>query len=273
MRLVRHLVEKEGPTIGVVVDGAVHETGYTDMRSFIEDGETALDSARTAGSAAAGIAAGRVLAPLPDPGKMLFLGRTFRAFRGDLDDDALPFVYSRVASSIVGPDEAIRMPGPNETVLYEGELLIVIGRAGRGIEAADAMGHVFGYTQVNDMTWTDWIHGGADDLPQITMCKNADTFCPMGPVIVTADEFDPHEAICRVSVNGEVRTQTSTDEMVWRIPRIIEWLSNDMTLWPGDVIATGTSDAQPVVVGDEVVVEFEGLGPLRNPVVAGWAHP
>jgi 2-keto-4-pentenoate hydratase/2-oxohepta-3-ene-1,7-dioic acid hydratase in catechol pathway len=271
MRLVRHRTDR-GTSIAVVGPTGVHPTGYVDLMAFIADDIAAIEAARAALDGPTE-PLGRVLAPLPDPGKMLFLGRIFRRFRADLPDDALPFVYARVASSIIGPGEAIRLPGPDDTVLYEGELLIIIGRGGRAIAQVDAMDHVFGYTQVNDMTWTDWIHGAGDSLPQITMCKNADTFCPMGPEVVTADAFDPHASVCRVSVNGEVRTTTSTDEMVWSIPRVIEWLSKDMTLHPGDVIATGTSDAQRVVAGDEVVVEFEGLGRLVNPVVAGWTDP
>lgn len=270
MRLIRHHLDDGQPLVSVLEGDVAHPTGYGDMLAFIADGDAALDAARAAVDRDEPIPVGRILAPLPDPGKMLFLGRIFRAFRTDLDDDALPFVYARVASSITGPDEPILMPGPEDTVLYEGELLIVIGTAGRRIAAAGAMHHVFGYTQVNDITWTDWFHAGADPLPQITMGKNADSFCPMGPYIVTADAFDPHEAVCTVSVNGEVRSTTSTEEMVWKIPRVIEWLSKDMTLHPGDVIATGTSDAKPIKVGDEVVVEFDGLGRLVNHVVAGW---
>ena len=127
---------------------------------------------------------------------------------------------------------------------------------------------MFGYTQVNDITWTDWIHGS--DLPQITLSKNADTFCPMGPYIVTADAYDPYGAGFTVTVNGEVRTRGTMSDLVWDIPRIIEFLSRDMTLYPGDVIATGTSDAQPIVAGDTVTVAFDGLGDLVNPVLPGW---
>ena len=235
-----------------------------------------------AGGGAAGAAATRavrsgervvdhhVLAPLPNAGKMLFLGRSFRQFRGDLTDDDPVFVYARVASSVIGPGESIRMPGPDARVLYEAELLIVIGESGRGIDRSRAMDHVFGYTQVNDLTWTDWIHGAPGDLPQITMSKNADTFCPMGPYIVTRDSYDPTSVGFTVTVNGEVRTRGSMNDLVWSIPRIIEFLSKDMTLHPGDVIATGTSEALPIVAGDTVVVEFDGLGELSNPVAPRW---
>jgi 2-keto-4-pentenoate hydratase/2-oxohepta-3-ene-1,7-dioic acid hydratase in catechol pathway len=132
------------------------------------------------------------------------------------------------------------------------------------------MAHVFGYTQVNDLTWTDWLHGDNTGLPQLCLCKNADTFCPMGPALVTADELDPSDVAFTVSVNSAVTTTGSTADLVWKLPEILEFLSRDMTLWPGDVIATGASDAQVIAVGDEVAVEFAGMGPLSNPVIAGW---
>jgi 2-keto-4-pentenoate hydratase/2-oxohepta-3-ene-1,7-dioic acid hydratase in catechol pathway len=270
MRIVRYRALGDPARVGVLVPGGVAPTDYTDMVDFLSDGEHALASARLATKRGNVIADHTILAPLTNAGKMLFIGRSFRQFRKDLPDTDPVFVYARVSSSVIGPGEAIRMPGPDEHVLYEGELLIVIGRAGRGIAQEEAMDHVFGYTQVNDITWTDWIHGPNDGLPQITMCKNADSFCPMGPYIVTRDSYDPTSVGFTVSVNGEVRTRGSMTDLVWTIPRIIEFLSKDMTLHPGDVIATGTSDAQPIVAGDTVVIEFDGLGQLSNPVEAGW---
>jgi 2-keto-4-pentenoate hydratase/2-oxohepta-3-ene-1,7-dioic acid hydratase in catechol pathway len=240
------------------------------MVDFLAGGDDAVAAAQRVVERGDVIADYELLAPLPNAGKMLFLGRSFRQFRGDLADTDPVFVYARVASSVIGPGEPIRMPAPDARVLYEGELLIVIGRAGRGIDSSRAMDHVFGYTQVNDLTWTDWIHGAHGDLPQITMSKNADTFCPMGPYIVTRDSYDPATVGFTVAVNGEVRTRGSMADLVWSVPRIIEFLSKDMTLHPGDVIATGTSDAQPIVAGDTVVVEFDGLGELSNTVVPGW---
>jgi 2-keto-4-pentenoate hydratase/2-oxohepta-3-ene-1,7-dioic acid hydratase in catechol pathway len=269
MKIVRYRAD-EASRVGVLTSDGVAPTDYTDMVGFLGAGEGALAAAQRAVEHGALVLDHDLLAPLPNAGKMLFLGRSFRQFRGDLDDADPVFVYARVASSVIGPGDAIRIPRPDARVLYEGELLIVIGRPGRGIERSRAMDHVFGYTQVNDLTWTDWIHGAPGDLPQITMSKNADTFCPMGPYIVTRDAYDPAAVGFTVAVNGEVRTRGSMADLVWSIPRIIEFLSKDMTLQPGDVIATGTSDAQPIVAGDTVVVEFDGLGELSNPVVPGW---
>jgi 2-keto-4-pentenoate hydratase/2-oxohepta-3-ene-1,7-dioic acid hydratase in catechol pathway len=270
MRLVRYRADGDQPAVGVRSGDQIVPTAYSDMREFISGGEAALEAARAALERGAGVTSGKFLAPLPNPGKMLFLGRSFRQFRQDLPREAVPFVYSRVPSSIIGPGDAIRLPRPDARVLYEGELLVVIGTAARNVQPADAMQCVLGYTQVNDLTWTDWLHGDNAGLPQICLCKNADTFCPMGPSIVTADEFDPADVPFSVTVNGAVRTTGSTGDLVWSLPEILSFLSRDMTLWPGDVIAIGTSDAQPVIVGDEVVVEFDGLGALANPVIAGW---
>jgi 2-keto-4-pentenoate hydratase/2-oxohepta-3-ene-1,7-dioic acid hydratase in catechol pathway len=263
VRLVRYRAA-EADGVGVLDGERLLATGYEDMRALIADDryEERVAAALGHGEPVAGA---RLLAPLHNPGKMLFLGRSFRQFRGQLKPEDPPFVYSRVASSIVGPGDAIRLPGPDQHVLYEGELLIVIGKAGRRIGVDAAMAHVFGYTQVNDVTWTDWIHG-EDGLPQITLSKNADTFCPMGPCVVTRDEFDPVGVTFTVTVNGEVRTTGTTGDLAWSVPEIIAFLSRDMTLWPGDVIATGTSDAQPIAPGDKVVIEFAGLGRLENPV-------
>jgi 2,4-didehydro-3-deoxy-L-rhamnonate hydrolase len=268
MRIVRYRTGEVATQIGVLTGDGVVATPYRDMVEFLAAGDTALAAAHRAADGAVLEPDFTLLAPLPNPGKMLFLGRSFRQFRTGLGDGDPVFVYSRVPSSVVGPGDAIRMPGPDEHVLYEAELLIVIGRGGRRVAREAAMDHVFGYTQVNDITWTDWIHGG--DLPQITLSKNADTFCPMGPYIVTADDYDPYGAEFTVTVNGEVRTRGTMADLVWDIPRIIEFLSRDMTLHPGDVIATGTSDAQPIVAGDTVTVAFDGLGALVNPVLPGW---
>jgi 2-keto-4-pentenoate hydratase/2-oxohepta-3-ene-1,7-dioic acid hydratase in catechol pathway len=270
MKIVRYRTADQGPRVGVLTPAGVAPTAYTDMLGFLAAGDAAVAAAQRAVDSGERIVEHALLAPLPNAGKMLFLGRSFRQFRSDLTDADPVFVYARVASSVIGPGDSIRMPGPDEHVLYEGELLIVIGRSGRGIDQARAMDHVFGYTQVNDLTWTDWIHGAHGDLPQITMSKNADTFCPMGPYIVTRDSYDPTSVGFTVAVNGVVKTRGSMADLVWTIPRIIEFLSKNMTLHAGDVIATGTSDAQPIVAGDTVVVEFDGLGELSNAVVPGW---
>jgi 2-keto-4-pentenoate hydratase/2-oxohepta-3-ene-1,7-dioic acid hydratase in catechol pathway len=269
MHLVRYLDADGDTAVGVRRDDGVVPTGHTDLTQFIQEGDRALEAAHDALAHGRAVTPARVLAPL-HPGKMLFLGMTYDVFRQDVPEDQEPYVYARVQSSLIGPGDEIRLPSPEAEVLYEGELVVVIGSPAYRVAAADAMAHVFGYTQANDLTWTQWVHGGTASLPQISMSKNADTFCPMGPDVVTADELDPVDLAFTVTVNDEVRTSASTKGMVWDIARILEFLSRDMTLWPGDVVSTGTCEAKPLRVGDTVTVEFDGLGRLENPVAASW---
>jgi 2,4-didehydro-3-deoxy-L-rhamnonate hydrolase len=270
MHLVSYRTTDGDTGVGVRAGGGVVPTGYRDMLSFIEDGEAALAVAGEAVDGGRTIVPERLLAPIANPGKMLFLGMTYDVFRQDVPIEQEPYVYARVQSSIIGPGETIRLPDPEAHVLYEGELVVVIGKPTYRVAAADAMEHVFGYTQSNDLTWTEWVHGGTKVGPQICLSKNADTFCPLGPDIVTADELDPVDLGFTVEVNGEARTKSSTAGLAWPIARILEFLSRNMTLWPGDLISTGTSEAKQIVVGDVVSVEFEGLGKLENPVGASW---
>ena len=138
------------------------------------------------------------------------------------------------------------------------------------VPAAEAMNHVFGYTQANDVTWTRWVHGGTKVGPQIALSKNADTFCPLGPDIVTAGAPRPRRPWLHRDVTGEERTNATTKGLAWSIGAILEFLSQNMTLWPGDLISTGTCEAKDIVAGDVVTVEFDGLGKLENPVIGTW---
>jgi len=269
MHLVRYLTTDGEAAVGVRGHHGIVATGYVDMLAFIRDGDAALDAARhRLGDAPVAVA--RLLAPLENPGKMLFLGMTYDVFRQDVGPDEVPYVYARVQSSITGPGDPIRLPGPDAHVLYEGELVVVIGAPMYRVTADDAMRHVYGYTQANDVTWTQWVHASGKVGPQICLSKNADTFCPLGPDIVTVDEVDPVDLGFTVTVNGEQRTVASTKGLAWSIARILEFLSQDMTLWPGDLVSTGTCEAKEIVAGDVVTVEFDGLGALENPVVGSW---
>ena len=184
-----------------------------------------------------------------------------------------PVIFSKPASSITGPASEVHLfEGTNSSVDYEAELAVVIGRGGRSIKAADAMSHVFGYTIVNDVT--------ARDLQQIHkqwfLGKSVDTFCPMGPWIVTADEVDPRSMRVTSHVNGELRQNASTSDLIFDIPALIEAISRSITLLPGDVIATGTPEGvgigfvPPKFLRDGDVVEcaISGIGSIRNRFVA-----
>jgi 2-keto-4-pentenoate hydratase/2-oxohepta-3-ene-1,7-dioic acid hydratase in catechol pathway len=271
VHLVRYRGEDGAVSIGVRKGDGVVRTRYSDMVELLKGGDAALADLAAEAERGEVTTPAQILAPMDNPGKMFFLGMTYETFRQDVEPDHPPYVYARVQSSIVGPGDDIRVPQEDAHLLYEGELVIVIGKPMFRVPAAEAMDYVAGYTIANDVTWTQWVHGGTKVGPQISLSKNADTFCPLGPDVVTADEVDPHDVDFTVTVNGERITTSSTHSLALKVPDILEFLCRDTTLWPGDLISTGTSDAQAIVAGDDVAIEFAGLGVLRNPVVAGWA--
>jgi len=226
-----------------------------------------------------------LLAPLPRPRRNLWcVGRNYHAHAKELsasvfkDNDAnpesWPIVFTKVPECVVGPRDDVLLPvGVSEQIDYEAELAVVIGKGGKNIPRARAMEHVFGYTVVNDVT--------ARDVQmrhqQWDMGKSFDTFCPMGPWIATADEFDGTRTRVRCWVNGELRQDGPTENMIFDIPSLIETISRGITLYPGDVIATGTPAGvgmgmQPpryLAAGDVVRVEIDGLGAIENTFVGG----
>jgi 2-keto-4-pentenoate hydratase/2-oxohepta-3-ene-1,7-dioic acid hydratase in catechol pathway len=226
-----------------------------------------------------------LLAPLPRPRRNLWcVGRNYHAHAKELsasvfkDNDAnpesWPIVFTKVPECVVGPRDDVLLPvGVSEQIDYEAELAVVIGKGGKNIPGARAMEHVFGYTVVNDVT--------ARDVQmrhqQWDMGKSFDTFCPMGPWIATADEFDGTRTRVRCWVNGELRQDGPTENMIFDIPSLIETISRGITLYPGDVIATGTPAGvgmgmQPpryLTAGDVVRVEIDGLGAIENTFVGG----
>ncbi|ROZ79469.1 fumarylacetoacetate hydrolase family protein [Ramlibacter sp. WS9] len=205
------------------------------------------------------------------------VGRNYRAHAKELagsvfqkeQEDGWPMVFTKVPEAVVGPHAEVRLPTEvSEQIDYEAELAVVIGRGGCNIARADAMKHVFGYTIVNDVTARDvqMRHGQWD------LGKNLDGFCPMGPWVVTADEMDGCNTRVRCWVNGELRQDGHTADMIFDIPALIETMSRGITLYPGDVIATGTPAGvgmgmQPprwLRTGDVVRVEVDGIGAIEN---------
>lgn len=222
-----------------------------------------------------------LLAPVPRPGKIFGSGINYAGHQQENPAAVMPAepgFFSKFPSSVVGPGAAIVLPEPESQVDYEVELAVVIGAAGRDITASAAMAHVFGYTVVNDVSGRDvQFRPGQMDLG-----KGFDTFCPMGPWLVTADEIpDPSDVRVRSWVNGEPRQDASTAQWIYSVPELIEHASRHLTLEPGDIITTGTPAGcgtfrHPplwLAPGDEVVVAADGVGELRNPVTAGWQSP
>lgn len=224
-------------------------------------------------------------APLPRPRRNIFcVGKNYHAHAKEFagsgfdssaksggDIPAEPIIFSKVPESVIATGEAIRLPAVSSAIDYEAELAVVIGRGGKGIAAVDAMQHVWGYTIVNDVTSRDW----QSRHQQWLMGKSFDTFCPMGPWLASADELDGQATRVRCWVNGEARQDASTRDLIFGIPRLIETLSAGITLYPGDIIATGTpvgvgigfKPPKYLQAGDVVRIEIDGIGVLENPVV------
>ena len=262
----------------------------------LDEGERALGGlavirrlveGRPAEPAGAAVAASevRLEAPIPRPARNVFcVGKNYHAHAKEFGlsgfdssttsaADAIPevpYVFSKVPESVIGPGAPIVIPaGVSEAIDYEVELAVVIGRGGRGISRDKALDHVFGYTIVNDVTARDW----QQRHKQWFLGKSFDTFCPMGPAIVSRDECDGQVNV-RAFVNGEKRQDAHTRDLIFDVPYLIECISQGITLHTGDIIATGT----PVGVGigfkpprylkrgDVVRLEIDGIGELENPV-------
>ena len=213
-----------------------------------------------------------LLAPLPRPNRILAIGRNYaeHAKESGAQVGEEPIVFLKASTSVIGPDAPIAVPEWVGRVDYEGELLAVLGRGGKDVSEADALGLVAGYTVFNDVTARALQRGDQERKHPWFRSKSMDTFGPMGPYLVTADEVpDPHGLRISLSVNGQGKQNDTTASMVFRIPTLIAFLSKFFALEPGDVIATGTpSGVGPLVPGDVVEVTVEGLGTLRNPVIA-----
>jgi 2-keto-4-pentenoate hydratase/2-oxohepta-3-ene-1,7-dioic acid hydratase in catechol pathway len=206
-----------------------------------------------------------LLAPV-FPTKVVCVGRNYAEHAAERDAEVPdePVIFLKPATSIIGPGQPIVLPPEAKTVHHEAELAIVVGKVSRKVAAEDAAKHIMGYTAANDVSARDL---QAKD-GQWTRAKGFDTFCPLGPAIET--EVDPIglSVICRV--NGEVRQDGNTEDMVFGIAEIFAFVSRVMTLLPGDVILTGTpAGVGPIVPGDFVEVAIERVGSLTNPVVAG----
>lgn len=273
MRLVTF--KAEGQTgVGVRRDGAVLDTGYADMHALIADGARGLERAA---AATREVADARLLAPIR-PGKILCSGVNY-ASHAEENPDAMmpaePFFFSKLPSAVIGPGEPIRIPRPTTQTDYEVELAMVIGSGGYRIPADRALDHVFGWTILHDVSARD-VQFKAN---QITLGKNPDTFAPIGPEIVTADELGDW-ATLRVSttLNGQVMQDEACSTMLFPPARLLAFLTDLVSLEPGDVVTTGSPAgvgcfrSPPVYLkpGDTVSVSVDRIGELTNPVVAGW---
>jgi 2-keto-4-pentenoate hydratase/2-oxohepta-3-ene-1,7-dioic acid hydratase in catechol pathway len=269
-----------------------HEDHYIDLhatdaafpptvRQLLAAGPDVLAHVRRAGKRADAVrtpvAKARLAAPVPDPQKIICLGLNYRDHAAETNAPIPrePVVFSKFPTAIIGPGESIVLPSVSAEVDYEAELVIVIGKRGRHLNAEQALGHVAGYTIGHDVSARDWQL--KKDGKQWTIGKTFDTFAPLGPELVTADEAgDPHNLGIRLRLNGQTMQDSNTKQMVFGVAATLVYLSKVFTLEPGDVIFTGTPPGvgmarkPPVWLkpGDVVEVEIDGLGVLRNPVVS-----
>jgi len=252
MRIVRYRVENEAPKYGWLLDEKVGEIQGSLFGEYRR---------REANVALADVT---LTAPC-EPSKIVCVGRNYVEHAKELGHEVpkVPLIFLKPPSAVNSNGGAIILPPQSSQVEHEGELVAVIGKRGRHVAADQAKAYVFGYTVGNDVTARDLQKTDG----QWTRAKGFDTFCPLGPWIDT--EFDPSDAVITCRVNGQMRQMASTRDMVFNVATLIAYITSVMTLEPGDLIFTGTpAGVGELKDGDEVTVEIEGLGALRNPVKA-----
>jgi 2-keto-4-pentenoate hydratase/2-oxohepta-3-ene-1,7-dioic acid hydratase in catechol pathway len=223
------------------------------------------------------VASARLLPPIPNPSKILCIGLNYRdhAIEGGKAIPTEPVVFGKFINALRGPGDAIVLPRVSQKVDYEAELVVVIGRRGRHIPVEKALEFVAGYTCGHDVSARDWQFRGEEK--QWIIGKTFDSFAPIGPELVLKDELpDPHNLPVRLRLNGQLMQNSNTREFIFSVPQLLAFLSQIVTLEPGDLIFTGTPPGvggarkPPIWLkpGDTAEVEIDGIGVLRNPVVA-----
>ncbi|MEW5957289.1 MAG: fumarylacetoacetate hydrolase family protein [Chloroflexota bacterium] len=278
----------QGPRLGALIAGRVVDLAGAslgslpaEMRSFLELGEPGAARARAvveqarSGGQTMPLGEVKILAPILNPQKIIAIGQNYwdHCREQKVDPPPAPIIFAKFPTSLIGPDEAIRWdPALTHQVDFEAELAVVIGHAARRVSQAEALDYVAGYTICNDVSARDLQFGDR----QWVRGKSLDTFCPLGPYLVTKDEIaDPQKLAVRCRVNDQVMQDSNTSEMIFGVRYLIEYISRAFTLLPGDVITTGTPDGvgvfrSPKVFlknGDTITLEIEGLGQLSNSCV------
>ena len=281
MKLVS-FIHNQTPKIGAVIeDSVVVATGAldcaTDMISFLTAGPSALQALQDliiSGEQRLPLNRIKLLAPVPRPGKFLGIGLNYADHIGEtgMERPDYPTFFTKQSTCVIAYGDAIQCPDISDKVDYEGELAFVIGKRCRHVSVEEAASVIAGYTICNDVTVRDW----QARSPTWTLGKSFDTHGPLGPWLVTADEIsDPHNLSIKTWVDGELRQNANTREMLFNCFEQIAYLSQAMTLEPGDVITTGTPSGVGVKMkprgylkpGQTVTIEVEAIGTLENPVV------
>ena len=217
----------------------------------------------------------RILAPIAHPPKLLCIGLNYRdhAIESNMELPKTPVVFTKFSNSIVGPGDTVVLPAASAQPDYEAELAIVIGKRGRNIAATDWREYVFGYTIINDVSARDIQLATS----QWSLGKSFDTFCPMGPAIVSLDEIgDPHALSIQLSIDGVLLQDSNTDQLVFDTSYLVAYLSSIMTLTPGDIISTGTpagvglgrTPKRWIQPGETMSITIQNIGTLTNPTAA-----
>lgn len=257
----------------VPLSGLREDVSYQQLTDpgFLSVVEDAVDAAS---AHAIPVADARLLAPVPRPGKIICVGLNYHDHAEEQDEEVpeRPLLFGKSPSSVTNPGDPIVHPADLEEVDYEVELGVVIGRTAKNVSADDARDYVAGYTAINDVSGRD----AQFDDGQFFRGKSYDTFAPMGPALVPDDRLDPSNLDVACRVNGETKQSSNTEEFIFDVPAVVEYISGFTTLRPGDVISTGTPGGVGIFreppellePGDSVDVEIEGIGTLTNPVVA-----
>ena len=254
--------------------------GFPSLLAFIEAGQEGRAKAETfkdqsPQSARHSLRNVKLLAPIPKPRKLICVGLNYRdhALETGSEIPAVPTIFNKFATAVIANGENIVLPKVSKSPDYEAEFAFVMGRGGRHIALESWADHVYGYTIVNDVSARDYQRA----TTQWLMGKTFDTFAPMGPWIVTADEIaDPHDVDIQLDINGEMLQNSNTRELIFKVPDLIAFLSSVFTLEPGDIVSTGTPSGVGVArkpprflkAGDQVTIKIPKIGELTNPVVA-----
>ena len=279
MQFVRYTVGG-GPTWGVRRDDAI--VPLDGLREDVSPAKLADEGFRRVAKREADAAADRahnadevqLLAPVPRPGKIVCVGLNYHDHAEEQDEEVpeRPLLFGKAPTAVTNPDSPIVHPEGIDQVDYEVELGVVIGRTASGVSESEARDVVAGYTVINDVSARD----AQFEDEQFLRGKSYDTFGPMGPTLVPEGDVDPHSLDVACRVNGETKQSSNTDQFIFDVDELVSYISDAMTLRPGDVLSTGTPGGVGVFrdppellePGDEVAVEVEGIGTLTNPVVA-----
>lgn len=273
MKIVRF---QKGSDVGVAVrdaDGGIHPTGYSDLRELLGAADPTGILRRSLDGP--GVVVDRLLAPLADRCQIISTGGNYQSHLAEVGlNPNEPVFFPKLWSAVLDPDSVLEPPMPDSELDYEVELAVVIGRTMHRVDAAHALDHVFGYTVVNDVSAREVMRR---ESLQIMLCKSADGFLPVSEEIVTADELDLDTTVVTCEVNGQRRQEAAVADMITPVPRLLAFLSQYVTLSPGDVVTTGTPAGSVIgrpslgylTTGDVVSVAATGIRPATTTIGSG----